>query len=244
MIKRKLFATLITTIVTSWVMSLLYLIDDEEVIYHKGNEVIGWFWVFFMYIGVIVLIYGNAVSFLVAYLQRKWFPKTDWLYVAIVGVLGLGIGFLFPGWQIMLGGVGAALVYAYMEKGGYIWRKSYLLIFVLLPCITWGYLEWISPPVPPFTKEEAVASATSVQDVPEEHFPKKIGEWKGAIDGYQVKRKTSAKEIGNEVYLVRFTETWKKGTKKGSWSFSYRVERGVSSANDEKGDMPPYYLVK
>ena len=177
MIKRKLFATFITTIITSWVMSLIYLIDDRDILYHKGNEVMGWFWVFFMYIGVIVLVYGNAVSFLMEYLQRKWFPATDWIYVSIVSISGLAIGLIFPGWQIILGGMGAALLYAYIDKYGYRWSKRFLLFTILLLCISWGYLEWISPSVPPFTKEEAIASAA-----PEEHFPKKIGEWEGTID--------------------------------------------------------------
>jgi hypothetical protein len=95
--------------------------------------------------------------------------------------------------------------------------------------------------MPPFTKEDAVKFATSGKGTAIEHFPKEIGKWEGTIDGYQVIRETNDKEIGEEIYIVIFTENWSKGTGKGSWTLSYKVDRENLTANGEKGNMPPYY---
>ena len=48
-------------------------------------------------------------------------------------------------------------------------------------------------------------------------FPKRIGTWQGEIDGYLIERATSAKEVGDETYLITFTERWEKRADKGSW---------------------------
>jgi hypothetical protein len=95
-------------------------------------------------------------------------------------------------------------------------------MFFLIPTasllISWGYFQFTSPPMPPFTKEDAVKFATSGKGTAIEHFPK---------------------EIGEEIYIVTFTENWSKGTGKGSWTLSYKVDRESLTANGEKGNMPP-----
>lgn len=244
---RKLVTTFAATTIFSVVLSFFSLQDSSKILYNQGNQFIGWFFVYFMYIGVIILIYGNLVSIGIEYLQRKWFQRLDWLYVLILGVFGLGNGIIFQESTLAIYGMLAAILYAIIDK--WLFKrntnskvvKMFFLIQIVLLLICWGYFQFISPPMPPFTKENAVEFATSGEGTLEDHFPNEIGKWEGAIDGYQVKRETNAKEIGEEVYIVTFTESWSKGTREGSWALSYKVERGSLTAYDEKGIMPPYY---
>lgn len=246
-IKRKLIATTVSTIVTTGLLTFFSVQDRPEEIYNQGNQFIGWFFIFFLYIGVIVLIYGNLVSVGVEYIQRKWFTLHDWLYVFIVGIFGSVIGVVLEEKTLGYAGMLAALLYAvldkWLDKRGTTNKRVKMLFLVPLVflVLAWGYLQLISPPMPPFTKEKAVAFATSGDGTTTDNFPKKTGKWEGTIDGYQVTRERSVRKIEKEVYLVTFTEHWKKGTVKGYWIFSYQVERGALSASGEKGKMPPYY---
>jgi hypothetical protein len=79
----------------------------------------------------------------------------------------------------------------------------------------------------PFTIEDAVNFATSGEGTVIEHFPEEIGEWEGTIEGYQAKRETNAKKIGEEIYLITFTENWKKGSEMGSWALSIKLKEEV-----------------
>jgi hypothetical protein len=69
-----------------------------------------------MYIGVIILIYGNLVSIVIEYLQRKWFQQYDWLYVLILGVFGLANGLFFQQGTLAFFGMLAAILYAIIDK--------------------------------------------------------------------------------------------------------------------------------
>ncbi|MBM7551407.1 hypothetical protein JOC33_000297 [Thalassobacillus pellis] len=95
--------------------------------------------------------------------------------------------------------------------------------------------------MPPFTKEDAVDFVTNNKGFDIESFPEEIGKRTSIIEGYQVIRETSAEEINDEVYLVSFTEHWSKGSKKGSWTRSYKVGRGSLTAKGGMGELPPYY---
>ena len=55
----------------------------------------------------------------------------------------------------------------------------------------------MSPPIPPFTKEDAVKFATSGEGTMISDFPKEIGTWTGTIGDYEVKRKTSVISSGD-----------------------------------------------
>ncbi|WP_144550688.1 hypothetical protein [Bacillus sp. X1(2014)] len=243
--KRKLIATSVSTIVTTGLLLFFSIQDSPEGVYNQGNQFIGWFLFFLIYIGVIVLIYGNLVSIGVAYIQRKWFRPQDWLYVFIVGAFGSVIGVVLEEKTFTYYGMLAAFLYAVIDKWLYKWAsknkrvKMLFLVPLAFLFMAWGYLQLISPP---FTKESAVEYATSDSEgTTIEKFPKKIGKWEGTIDGYQVKRETSVQEKEDEVYMVTFTENWSKGKVKGYWSLSYQVEPGSSSPSGEKGTMPPYY---
>src|SRR5690625_4434350 len=92
---RKITATFIATVFISLVFSIMMFNQGYELEYNRGNEFIGWFLLYAMYSGGIILIYGNVVSICVEHLQRKKFQQKDWLHVLILGIFGLGIGLLF-----------------------------------------------------------------------------------------------------------------------------------------------------
>ncbi|MFF2755875.1 hypothetical protein ACFVR1_19460 [Psychrobacillus sp. NPDC058041] len=249
LIVRKLITTFVATTIFSILSAFYYtkVKSSFEIVYNQENEFIGWFFIYFMAIGVIILIYGNLVSIGVDYLQRKWFPQNDWLHVLILGVFGLANGLFFQEETLAYYGMLAALFYGVIDKWLYKRNsknksvKMFFLIPIVSLLISWSYFQLVSPPLPSFTKEDAVEFETSGEGTFIEEFPKEIGKWEGDIDGYQVKRETSAKEIEDEVYLVTFTENWSKGTEKDSWTISYKVKRDGSGINDETGNMPPYY---
>ncbi|MBS4204411.1 hypothetical protein [Lederbergia citrea] len=245
LITRKILTTFITTTIFSFMLSFLYLKSGSDVDYNKGNQFISWFFVYFMFIGVIVLVYGNLVSIGIEYLQGKLFKKHDWLYVLILGIFGLANGIIFQETTLAYYGMLAAMVYGIIDKWLYKRQNKSVKMFYLIPIasvfLLWMFLQMTSPPMPPFTKEDAVQSATAGEGTTIDYFPKTIGKWEGVVDGYHVVRETNAKQIGKEIYLVTFTENWSKGTKIGSWTQSYKVERNGLTADAIDFDMPPYY---
>jgi hypothetical protein len=246
LIIRKLIATLFATTFTAILMAALSVLSksNSEIEYNLGNQLMSWSFIYIIYVGVIIMIYGNSVSIGLELAQKKWFSRHTWLYILLHGVFGLLLGLLFP--YLALFGMYAALGYAGID----VWLsirvskhkgiKSFFLIPVLLYGLSWGYYQIISPPMPPFTKEDAVEFATSGEGTVIDDFPDNIGKWYGTIDGHQVERETNAEEIANEIYIVTFTETWKKGEEVSSQFFSYRVERGSLSAHKNGGETPPY----
>ncbi|MFF2856556.1 hypothetical protein [Peribacillus sp. NPDC058002] len=215
--------------------------------YNLGGEFLGWLSIYSMYVGAIVLIYGNLVSVGIEYLQKKWFIKHTWLYVLFHGFFGLSNGLFFQETTLALAGMVVALFYAFIDRWLYVRAKVQLstkmfFLFPVLACgLLSGYFQIISEPLPPFSMEEAVEFATAGNGTVTDVFPENVGKWDGMIDGYHVERETSAKEIGKEKYIITFTERWDKGKEKGSWFFSYEVERGTLSANGGEGGDPPYY---
>lgn len=235
---RKFIVTFVTTIISAILLSFFNNEGNPDVLYNQGEQFIGWFLFLSFYVGIIVLIYGNLVSVGVEFLQRKWFQQYDWVYVLILGAFGLIVGIY---------GMISALIYAVIDKWLFkrMIRSQEIKLFLIIPItsilVLWGYFHFTSPQMPPFTKEDAVEFATSGEGTPIEYFPKKVGKWNGIIDGYEVERKTTVREIGEEVYIVTFTEKWRKETGEGSWTLSYEVERGKLTANSNTGNTPPYY---
>lgn len=178
---RKIVTTFVAALIFSAILSFFSLNGSSEILFNKGNLFIGWFIVYFMYIGVIMLIYGSIVSIGIEYLQRKWFQQHDWLYVLILGVFGLANGLFFEESTFAFLGMLAAISYAIIDKWIYkrYSRRKSVKYFVLIPMasllICWGYFQLTSPPMPPFTKDDAVVFATSGEDTVIDHFPKEIG---------------------------------------------------------------------
>lgn len=247
---RKLTVTFVTTTILSVFFVIVYFSNDLGVSYNQGNDFIGWFVVYAMFIGLIILIYGNIVSITIEYLQRKWFQQYGWLYVLILGLFGLANGVLFHNAMAALFGMIAAIIYGILDKWLYkrtLMGKSIKPFFVIPLAslvLCWGCLELISPPRPPFTKEDAVDNATSSKGTIIDKFPEDIGKREGTIGEYQVIRETSAEEVGKEIYIVTFTEIWKKGNEKGTWTLSYKVDRQSSTLYSKKGDIPFYNMTQ
>ncbi|WP_054026083.1 hypothetical protein [Bacillus sp. FJAT-28004] len=248
LIIRKAIATFVVTLIASIIMAAPYVLrtGPSEFPYNLGHSLVGWSFIYVMYIGTIILIYGNAVSLLLEWARKKWFVQHRWLALLLHGVFGLVIYLLIPNWPFALAGMIIALAY-----GGLDWWLSVrvpnrvgILLLVLTPIMlyvgSWGTLQYISQPMPPFTIEDAVATATDGKGTDIDDFPNEIGRWHGMIDDYQVERTTSAEEIAKDRYIVTFTETWKKGGETNSRYMSYHVMRGSTTHYKSDGEIPPY----
>ncbi|MGE7879719.1 hypothetical protein [Peribacillus muralis] len=249
LIKRKITATYVTTAVASVILAYWYMADGMKAgtPYDLGKGFLSWVFVYSMYAGAIVLIYGSLVSVGIEYLQRRRFIKHTWLYVLLHGFFGLLNGLFFQETAFAVVGMVAASFYAVIDRWLYVRDKvqqssKLFWLFPLLACgLLCGYFQLLSEPVPPFSKEDAVEFATDGEGTATEYFPKYIGKADEMIHGYHVERETSAKEIGKETYIITFTERWKKGKEKGSWSLSYEVERQSLTIYGDEGTYPPYY---
>ncbi|BBH24332.1 hypothetical protein Back11_56770 [Paenibacillus baekrokdamisoli] len=220
---RKLVATFVATMFTAIVMAGFMVLDDSSVgsNYNLGNQLIVLSLIIIIYAGVIILIYGNVVSIGLEWAQNKSLSKNYWVYILLHGFFGSAPGLLFQNGMFMLFGGGIALGYAGIDR----WLsirvlkqkgiKWFILIPILIYGIAWGCFQMISSPLPPlpaFTKEDAVEFATAGKGTEVDDFPDRIGTWQEIIiDGFHVKRETNAEEIANEKYIVTFTETWSIG---------------------------------
>ncbi|TYS52112.1 GAF domain-containing protein [Bacillus infantis] len=197
-----------------------------------------------LYAGAIVFFYGNLVSFLLEVLQKRVAVlRKDWFYILLHGLFGLANGLLFQNTIAALYGMGAALLYALLDRR--IFRREGSILFIVLPLfcagLLWGYLLLISDPQPPFTETEALEFASLGEGSITDHFPEREGKWEGEIKGYQVVKETSAEKIGREKFIITYNESWEKEGKSGSWFFSYEVGRQSMSAKGGRGEEPPYY---
>jgi hypothetical protein len=248
MLFRKFITTLVSTITISIILAFLTSYEDNGALnYNQGNAFLGWLLIYFMYAGVIILIYGNLVSIGLEFLFKKWLHRLQWLYILLHGVFGLVNGLIFQEKMLALYGMAAALLYALIDRWIYARREKYksVKLFLIVPIgtilIIWGFLQIISPSMAAFTKEDAVKFVTSGEGTTIDFFPKEIGIWQGIVEGFQVELETSVKEIGDEIYKVTFTEHWKNEKVNNTWSMSYRVERGSSQLDGEEGIQPSYY---
>lgn len=244
---RKLTTTFVTTVFLSLLFVFVAFKIGFEFEYNRGNQFIGWLYVYVMYIGLIILIYGNLVSVAIEYLQKKFFEQHDWLYVLLLGFFGLGNGVLFQDGLASLYGMIAAIIYGIFDK--WIYKRNtmgkriklFWVIPIVLIVLCWVYLELTSPSMPPFTKEDAVSYATSGEGSVIDKYPNTVGQWEGKIGDYQVVRETSVDEIEKEVYLVTFTEHWRKNdVETGTSKLSYVVDRQSITLSSIEGDMPTY----
>jgi len=241
---RKLIATFVTTILVAMVISLLNI---DMAIYEQGNHFVGWTFFFFCYVGAVILVYGNIISIGVELLQRKYFSRLKWLYVGILGIFGALFGIVYEDISLATFCFFIAIFFAFLDlwlmKNSYKTKQLFILILspILILFCAWLYLQISSPPVPPFTQEDAVSFATSGEGTTISEFPKEIGTWTGTIGEYEVTRKTSVISIGQEEYEVTFTEEWREGEISGSSLISYIVDRNSMTINNSEGNFPPNY---
>lgn len=183
LIVRKIITTFAATTTLTVLLSFFSIKSNSQIIYDQGNHFIGWYFIFSMHIRLIILVYGNLISVVVEYLQIKWFPQHDWLYVLILGVFGLANGLFFQERSLAFYGMLAAILYAIIDKWLYKrnTKNKSVKMFFLIPIasllISWGYFQFTSPPMPPFTIEDAVKFATSGEGTAIDYFPKEISTW-------------------------------------------------------------------
>lgn len=250
-ILRKTITTLSTSFIVAYLLAItgpvLQLIEGEEISDNTGIGMAGWLLVYLFYVGAIIAVYGNFVSVILDTIRKKWFSKMRWLFVFFHGMLGLVNGIFFQDIHLAYYGMVAAMLYACIdwwverridrEKS----TKVLLIIPRILLLLSWSILEAISPNLPSFTKEDAIEFATSGEGTDIDLFPDKAGTWKGTFEGYQIERKTRAKKLNKEFYLVTFEEKWTKGKQKGRYVMSYKVDRSSVSGYGGSGTIPPYY---
>lgn len=245
---RKIAATFAATVVVSIVMGALYVLSPyrTENLYNLGHQFMGWTIIYFMYVGVIILVYGNAVSLGLEWIRSQGWIQHPLILIALHGVFGSALGLVFPSIGAVIYGIVAATIYGVIDYwfGVRISRRKGIIHILLIPVVVYvGFglvLQWKSPPVPYFTMEDAVEFATSGKGTVIDAFPDRIGVWEGHVGGYEVRRETSASEVAPEKYVVTFTETWQKGPESGSCYYSYRVERGTLTALSSGGVPFPY----
>jgi len=243
LIERKLFSTVATTIIISCLLAFFGMRAE----YEQEKQFLGWFLFYFIYVGIAILFYGNIISIAIEYLLRKWLNRIDWLYFLLHGIAGLIIGIFIIEIDFIYFVVATALLYSIIDRLIYVQRAKAkrIYIFLLIPTIavvlSWGYLNILSPPTPPFTQEDAVKVLTSALPTEMGNFPGSNEKSKDAIGEYQIERETSVKKIKKEIYIITFTENWSTGLKKGTWSISYKVDRVSTAIYDEVGKKPPYY---
>ncbi|RRN68120.1 hypothetical protein EI200_20685 [Peribacillus simplex] len=73
LVKRKITVSYVTTMVTSIFLAYLYMDDGIKAgtPFNLGGEFLGWLSIYSMYVGAIVLIYGNLISVGIKYLQKN-----------------------------------------------------------------------------------------------------------------------------------------------------------------------------
>ena len=142
-ISRKLIATFVTTILVAMVMSLLNI---DMTIYEQGNHFVGWTFFFTLYVGAVILVYGNIISVGVELLQKKYFILHRWLYVGILGVFGALFGIAYKEMTLAIAGFSSAIFFALIDlwliKNSYKTKQLFFLIlspFLILFSL-WLYL--------------------------------------------------------------------------------------------------------
>lgn len=242
---RKLITTFVTVTLSSFVLASFFLVESTSK-YNLGNHLMQGSFFYGIYIGTIVLVYGNTVSVALEYVQNKWFKYHNWVYILFHGLFGLANGLFFQTVEFALSGMVVALFYGITDRWLFtrILRhkslKTFLIVPVLLYVFSWGLLQITSPSMPHFTKEDAVKFATSGEGTVIDFFPKEIGEKVERINGYKVIRETKVEEAEQEVYIVTFIERWSNEDASGKWYTSYKIKRGQLSAYDQGGSDPPY----
>ncbi len=232
LLERKMLATIVSTFTLMMIMSAFMDTGDST---YQSNEVhygmgfalstmaVG------IYGGLIILVYGNAVSLIIEFVLNKWFTVNTWVFVFLHGLFGI---VLIESPILAVYGVMTALFYAFIDR----WilsrtrNKKRLRLFLIVPlsiyAAIWGVLTWISPEPPPFTEEDAIAFVSGGNTY-DDRFPDQPGK----VTEGPVTRETHVKEVGDEIYIVTFKET-RTNIEDGHWWVSYRVDRSSSSLED------------
>jgi hypothetical protein len=229
--QRKMTAVFVTTITLAMVLAGISINDNAGGTSDYGEAFLLAAMLYGSYGGVIILVYGTLVSAVIEFVMNKNFKIINIsIYILLHGVFGL---IMLDAPILAVFGVGSALLYACIDRWIlYRIKKEKPIMMLMLTPITlfviiWSVLSFVSPDPPPFTAEDAVEFVTSGEGTIIDKFPKEEGAVGNAT------RETSVEEIGDEVYIVTFTETWKDEDAGGPWFISYKVERGSSTLYDK-----------
>jgi hypothetical protein len=248
-IRRKVFNTLSVTLLVSCLLSFLYMIRSVETSvndYKLAQGFILGLFLYGFYVGIVILIYANLVSFLIEVLRNK-FNLNSFTYIILHGLVGaLTGGMVSKSALVALCIAGIAILYALVDY----WQMNqenksrsikYILLVSFLPIVCSSlYFASISEPLPPFTAEDAIASAIDDHSITSE-FPHKIGTVDSKEKGYHITRETRAKKIKRNTYSVRFIEKWSKDGESGEFRTSYEITRNSLTLHAISGEEPPYY---
>lgn len=224
------------------VRSIETSVNDYELV----QGFIGWVLVYALYAGAVILIYANLVSVLIELLRNK-FNLNSLTYIILHGLVGaLTGGVVSKSTLVALCIAGIAILYALVDY----WQITqedesrsikYILLVSLLPIICSSiYFATISQPLPPFTAEDAIASAIDAHSITSK-FPHKSGKVNSKEKGYDITRETRAKKIIRNTYSVKFIEKWSKDGVKGEHRISYEITRNSLTLHSISGEEPPYY---
>jgi hypothetical protein len=141
MIQRKLTASFAVSASIS-ILFAFFTVKDSEPVYGLETAFLGWLLLFMLYAGAIVFLYGNLVSFLLEALQKRVAVlRKDWFYIFLHGVFGLANGLLFQNTIAAIYGMGAALLYALLDR--WLFRRKGSTLFIVSPLfcagLLWGY---------------------------------------------------------------------------------------------------------
>jgi hypothetical protein len=229
--QRKMMASFVTTITLAMILTSISIYDNADGTSDYGEAFLAAAMLYGTYGGVIIHVYGSLVSALIEFVMNRWFKINILLYILLHGVFGL---IMLEAQFLAVFGVAAALLYACIDRWilHRIKKEKPTLILMLTPLalfmMTWSFLSFFTPDRPPFTAENAVEFVTSGKGTIIDKFPKE----EGVITVGNATRETSVDEVGDEVYIVTFTETWIDEDAGGPWSISYKVERGSSTLYD------------
>ncbi|CDQ41968.1 MULTISPECIES: hypothetical protein [Virgibacillus] len=247
--ERKLTTSFVTSVFISSLFASTFILNSSEDA-HFLEGFFGMFILYGIYIGAIVFIYGNLVSVGLEYLKKRGFIKFTWLYILLHGLFGLANGLLFQLWILGLLGMIVAILYGSIDrwlhartrKRKKIWMFNVVSVALVLLLSTHSQLQrQPSETFAPFTEKDAVATVTKNFTVQNNVFPTEVGVWEGDIRDYHVERETAVEPLGNEKYIVSFTERWKKADEAGSFARYYEVDRNGQKSKGFEGEDPPYY---
>jgi hypothetical protein len=228
-----------------------YTANKEPLSPYTFNSFVSWGFFLSLYVFPIVFVYGIGVSTITELTLTK-LRAFKYIRTIISGLIHISAGYLF-GYVFqsqvacIYGATCAAIYFLANEALRFFWnktKKSLINVVWCVPILIFGslagYFYMVSPNLPPFTENNAVAFATSGKGTNIELFPKQVGKMNLIIDGYNVERETSVTRIEKETFEVTFTERWSKEGKSGQTRSNFIVERYSSMAHGGGGDMVPY----
>ncbi len=246
-VMRKLVATIAVTMLASLCFGLFTYGGFGVNEYNQGETLLSWTLVFFIYIGAIILVFGNFVSITIEWFERRFKPFPWPVFVLLHGVFGLLNGLVFPAVEFALAGFLCAVFYALADRW-LLWKKNskavvsaLLIVPAVLVISSSAIVQWTSPPEPSFKAEDAIEKATGGEDTRAAAFPDVAGTETTTEEGLVVERTTSVENIGRETFLVTLTEKWRDeatGVERENF-MTYKVKRNSMQLQDAGGEGTP-----